>query len=153
VLSLVPGGLISSHFNPQETAVVHNAIRIGALVLRLIVGLALLGWPSVGADQGTGSVISLPQWVNSFPHKPGEVFSPTALAVDAAGDLYVADGFRYDRIQKRDARGSWSLMAVSGSNLGQLGPYLAVALAVDEAGNLYVADSGNNRVLKYTPAL
>jgi hypothetical protein len=83
-----------------------NPKRSGALVLRLIVGLALLAWPRVGFAQGTWSVISLPQWVNSLPHKPGEVFSPTALAVDAAGDLYIADGYPYIRIQKRDAQGN-----------------------------------------------
>jgi hypothetical protein len=48
-----------------------NAKRSGALVLRLIVGLALLGWPRVGSAQGTWSVISLPQ-------KPGEVLQPEA---------------------------------------------------------------------------
>jgi hypothetical protein len=36
-----------------------------AFVLRLIVGLMLLGWPRVGAALGTWSVISLP------PLKPG----------------------------------------------------------------------------------
>jgi DNA-binding beta-propeller fold protein YncE len=112
--------------------------RIGRMALRLIVGLALLGWPRVGSAQGTWSVISLPP-------KPGEVVSPWAVALDAAGNLYVADIFQ---IQKRDAQGNWSVIATAGTALGQVwGP---TALAVDRAGNLYVADSGNNRVLMYT---
>jgi hypothetical protein len=45
-----------------------DAKRTGALVLRLLVGLALLGWPRVGSAEGTWSVISLPQ-------QPGEVVS------------------------------------------------------------------------------
>jgi hypothetical protein len=81
VLSLVPGALISSHSNPQETAIVHNANRIGAHVLRRIVGLALLGWPRVGSAQGTWSVISLP---TANPTKVGRV---AGIAVDPAGNL------------------------------------------------------------------
>ena len=71
--------------------------RSGALVLRLIVGLALLGWARVGAAQGTWSEISLPQ-------QPGEVLDPAAVAVDAAGNLYVTDRGSGGRIQRRDAQ-------------------------------------------------
>jgi Fur family transcriptional regulator, peroxide stress response regulator len=57
--------------------------RSGALVLRLIVGLALLGWPRVGAARGTWSVIPLPQ-------QPGEVLQSTAGAQNhpSAEDLF-----------------------------------------------------------------
>jgi hypothetical protein len=87
--------------------------RIGRVALRLIVGLALLGWPRVGSAQGTWSVISLPQ-------QPGEVFNLAAVAVDGAENLYVADGWGSgSRIQKRDAQGNWSVIASDGSALGQ----------------------------------
>jgi hypothetical protein len=123
----------------EETHMALAVKRSSARVLRLMVGLALLGWPRVGAAQGTWSVISLPQ-------KPGEIAHPTAAAVDAAGNFYVAD---YNGLQKRDAQGNWSLIAVLGSETGQVLPH--GGLAVDAAGNLYVADTGNNRVQKYTP--
>jgi hypothetical protein len=114
---------------------VHAAKRSAQLILRLIVGLALLGWPRVGSAAGTWSVISIPQ-------KPGEVISPTALATDTAGNLYVSDqayaGNGSDRIQKRDAQGIWSVLAPHGVDLGQV--ICPTALAVDAAGNLYVAD-------------
>jgi sugar lactone lactonase YvrE len=120
----------------------------GALVLRLMVGLALLGWPRVGAAegrdvQGTWSVISLPP--PPGPPKPGQVVSPTALAADAAGNLYVADSGT--GIQKRDAQGNWSVIATQGTALGHV---LGVpALAVDGAGNLYVADfASSSRIQK-----
>jgi DNA-binding beta-propeller fold protein YncE len=82
----------------------------------------------------------------------GEVFGPTALAVDGAGNLYVADygNSGSPRIQRRDAQGTWSLVAASGRAVGQVsGPS---GLAVDSANNLYVADTGNNRVQKYSPS-
>jgi hypothetical protein len=118
-----------------------NPKRSGALVLRLIVGLALLGWPLTGSAAGTWSVISLPP-------KPGEVFSPTALATDAAGNLYIADGYW---IQKRDARAKWSVVASTRAAPGQV--IHPAGLAVDAAGNLYVADwdpsgNGGGRILK-----
>src|SRR5260370_25280163 len=98
--------------------------RSGALALRLIAILSLLGCARLGLAQGTWSVISLPP-------KPVEVYDgPFALAVDAAGNLYVTDGSYPSRIQKRDAQGNWSeVEAFSGR---------ATALAVDPAGNLYV---------------
>jgi hypothetical protein len=77
----------------KEIGMALEAKRRGALVLRLIVGLALLGWPRVGAAQGTWSMISLPV-------QPGAVVHSTALAVDMAGALYAAESGT--GIQKRD---------------------------------------------------
>jgi DNA-binding beta-propeller fold protein YncE len=115
----------------EEIAMAFDPKRTGLLVLRLIVGLALLGWPRVAAA-GTWSVISA----------PGQVTMPTALAVDTAGHLYVVDGDYGSRIQKRDAQGNWSLTAPYGDGLGQADD--PTALAVDTTGNLYVADSDSS---------
>jgi DNA-binding beta-propeller fold protein YncE len=115
---------------------VHNGSRIGTLVLRLNVGLALLGWPRVGSAQGTWSVISLPQ-------KTGEVVVPQTVAVDATGNLYVADySDNGGRVQKRDAQGNWTVIATAGTGVGQV--EYPSALAVDRSGNLYVADTVSN---------
>jgi len=72
--------------------------RTGTTAFRLLALVLLLGCPRIGSAAGTWSVISLPQ-------KPGEVLSPTAIALDAAGNLYVADRSD-DWIQKRDAQGN-----------------------------------------------
>src|SRR5439155_892639 len=126
-------------------AMVPEARSRGALVVRLIVGLALLGWPRVGSAQGTWSVIPLPQ-------KPGELYGFARVAVNVTGDLYVADyEGQQSPIQKRDALGNWSVIASGGGAVGQVArPY---GLAVDGAGNLYVADNaisggGNGRIQK-----
>jgi tripartite motif-containing protein 71 len=127
---------------------VHKPKLMGALALRLMVGLALLGCPRLGVAQGTWSLISLPQ-------KPGQVYDAAALAVDATGNLYVADqGGVGGRIQQRDAQGNWSVLAAADTTPGQIDRPIT-ALAVDAAGDLYVADSvlndsgpGNGRIWK-----
>src|SRR5207244_3035288 len=121
-----------------EIAMVPEAKSSGAMALRLIVGLALLGWPRVGEAQGTWSVIALPQ-------KPGELYGFARLAVSVTGDLYVADDSSPSSIQRRAGLGNWSVIATVGSAVGQLArPY---GLAVDGAGSLYVADqAGNGRI-------
>jgi DNA-binding beta-propeller fold protein YncE len=76
----------------------------------------------------------------------------SALAVDAADNLYVADGAGDNsRIEKRDAQDNKSEIATFGDDLGEVNLDWSSGLAVDATGNLYVAGSGKKRVLKYTP--
>lgn len=78
---------------------------------------------------------------------------PSAVAVDRAGNLYIADTMNH-RVRKVDARtGEISTLAGTGQPRfhGDGGPAASaglndpVALAVDET-TLYIADQGNNRV-------
>ncbi len=105
----------------------------GTIALRLLVVLLLLGCPRIGSAAGTWSVLSLPQ-------QPGEVLSPSAVAVDGGGNLYVADQSEGGRIQERDADGHWSVIASEGDAPGQV--RAPSALAADAAGSLYVAEGG-----------
>jgi sugar lactone lactonase YvrE len=105
---------------------------VGPLALGLLVALTLLGCPRIGSAAGRWSVISLPQ-------KPGEVIGTTALAVDTAGNLYVAD---FGRIQRLNTQGNWSVLATEGDALGQVDR--PSALAVDAAGSLYILDNGDD---------
>jgi DNA-binding beta-propeller fold protein YncE len=97
-------------------------------VVRLLTAFWLMGWPLHNCAAGTWAVISLPQ-------RPGEVYGPTAVATDQAGNLYVADSGNLGnaQIQKRDSRGNWSVIATQGAG----------DMAADGAGNLYVADWAN----------
>ena len=68
--------------------------------------------------------------------------NPWAVAVDAGGDLFIADTAN-DRVRKVSAAGTIST-AVGDGDASVLNSPLGVAM--DGSGNLYIADSGNNQV-------
>jgi len=87
----------------------------------------------------------------------GELYGPTGLALDSAGDLYIADT-QNQRIQELTAGGTISTIAGTGT-AGFTGDGGAAAVAelnypsavaIDASGNLYIADTGNNRVRMVT---
>lgn len=73
--------------------------------------------------------------------------APAAVAVDASGNLFIADTGN-NRVVKVTAAGVQSV-ALSGAVAGAAlkGP---TGIAVDATGALYLADTGNSRVLKVT---
>ena len=77
----------------------------------------------------------------------GEFSSPRSVAVDAAGNIYVADTSNA-RIQKFDSNGGYlSQWGSNGTGDGQFaGP---VGVAVDADGNVYVVDNSNHRIQKF----
>jgi DNA-binding beta-propeller fold protein YncE len=70
---------------------------------------------------------------------------PSDVAWDAAGNIYVADGYGNSRIAKFDKNGkfikSWGS---TGAGPGQFNSVRGIAL--DAQGNVYVADGGNKRI-------
>jgi gliding motility-associated-like protein len=82
--------------------------------------------------------------------------SPDGVGVDAAGNVYIADGGN-NVIRKITPAGVVSTLAGNGK-VGSTNGLAAsasfnhpVAVAVDAAGNVYVADAGNNLIRKITP--
>ncbi|MFL9889137.1 NHL repeat-containing protein [Paraburkholderia agricolaris] len=83
--------------------------------------------------------------------------SPWGVAVDASGNIYVAD-VENEEIRKITPAGLVSTFAgsLSAGSLDGTGSTALFAgprgIAIDRSGNLYVADSSNNEIRKITPA-
>ncbi len=90
------------------------------------------------------------------PATDAAINAPVGVAVDAAGNLYIAD---HDgpTVRKVDTRGIITTVAGTKQTLGfsgDGGPAISAVFAdpfsvvVDNAGNLYIADDGNGRIRK-----
>jgi uncharacterized protein (TIGR03437 family) len=92
------------------------------------------------------------------PATSASLNSPQGIAVDATGNLYIADAGN-QRIRKVSPTGTVATIAGSGIQgfFGDGGPATRASLnhplrvTVDSAGNLYVADSENERIRKVSP--
>ena len=83
--------------------------------------------------------------------------APTAVAIDAAGNLYVAD-YGNNLIRKISLAGMVTTLAGNGTQ-GDINGLDTIAtfdgptgLAIDASGNIYVADSNNNQIREISPA-
>jgi sugar lactone lactonase YvrE len=134
----------------QENHTIRKITQLG--VVTTLAGLA----PDFGFGDGTGSAAKF--------HAPGGV------AVDSAGNVYVADALNYV-IRKitpagvvstlagspgargnQDGTGSGALFRFFSTASDTVGDTDAPGLTIDPSGNLYVTDSENNSVRKIDPA-
>ncbi len=103
---------------------------------------------TVAGDGGTDSS------GDNGPATAAAVATPTAIAVDSAGDLFIAEGF-FNVIREVNAV-SQVITTIAGTGAygygGDNGPATAAVLdgpfdiALDSAGDLFIADSANNRI-------
>src|SRR6266545_545466 len=79
----------------------------------------------------------------------GQFDSPSGIAVDASGNILVADT-NNGRIEKFSPTGTFlSIIGTKGSGHGQLGE--PNGIAIDRADSIYVVDQGHARIVKFSP--
>lgn len=137
---ILPGGLgYDAQGNLYFAESGRNLVRRVALDGTLIT-FAGTGVQGFAGDGGTATAADLD--------------SPQAVAVDSAGNVFVADTHNH-RIRRIDANSGFiSTVAVSGTGTGPFALKIGLpsALAVDSAGNLFVADAAQHRILRLDAA-
>ena len=121
-----------------------------------------------GTGQRTDDEVHVGGWIGGYggdggPAVEAHLNYPTGVAVDGAGNLYIADTWNH-LVRRVDAGGTISTVAGSGTGTGRErylnqggyrgdgGPAIEARLnrpqdvAVDGSGNLYIADTGNGRI-------
>ena len=109
-------------------------LYIAAFVSGRIVKVTQLSVAQTGDQESTGegSVLAIPDSLN--------VSTPSGVAVDAEGTVYVAD--RGAGIIKVTSSGVATSLATPGLTLAE-----PEGVTVDGMGNVYIADTGNNRIV------
>jgi DNA-binding beta-propeller fold protein YncE len=111
--------------------------------------LAPTGEAGAGAVTGGAVKLVAQQIFGSNGTAAGQLSTPSSAAVDAQGNLYVADSLNH-RIQVFGPDGAPARTIGSfGTGDGQL--FEPRGVAVDQQGNIYVADTWNARVAKFGP--
>ena len=137
-----------------------NRSRLFAdLFMRWSVFILVLGCAGLAYAQGLRNAVA-GDGVAGYGGDSGSAIAaqlngPYGVAVDGAGNLYIADAHN-QRIRKVDANGIISTVAGNGTSgfSGDGGPAIAAQLntphgvATDSAGNLYIADTYNRRIRK-----
>ncbi len=108
---------------------------------------------STSAASRVLGTLSDPAYVSQFGtlgSDPGELYYPSAIDTDSAGNLWVADAGN-SRIEKFSASGRF--LAAYGSEGTGDGQFIwPLGLAVNQStGDIYIADTGNERIQQFSP--
>ena len=123
---------------------------LGNLVVRKV---DASGTISTFAGNGNACVITTNPCGDGGAATAANITSPTSVAVDSKGNVYIADYFDH-RIRMVNTGGTITTIAGTGTKgfKGDHGPATSARLnrpygvSVDASANVYIADSGNNRI-------
>jgi sugar lactone lactonase YvrE len=89
---------------------------------------------------------------NGFGTANNQLYSASGVAVDAAGNVYVADQFNA-RVQKWAPGATTGVLVAGGNGQGSAANQLdhPTYIQLDASGNIYIADQKNNRIQKWAP--
>ena len=146
-----------------DTSVTPNRVYVADTANNRVLGYSNIAMLTNGSPANL--VIGQPDFnsTNVTPVNASSLNSPIGIAVDAAGNLYVADmgnlrvleydsPFTTDTVADR-VFGQPDFLKHNVCTLGASGLCLPQGVALDLSGHLYVADTGNNRVLEYDSPL
>ena len=157
--SITPGRATSTTLPaPAGVAVRGDGRHVADVGASQVYKISQAGMLSIVA--GTGS----PGPPTLGPATASELKQPYAVAVNAGGDVYIAD-YANNVVEKVTPSGLLSVVAGTGAPLG-IGPGVPPidgpatsadlrrpdGLAIDSSGNLYIADSFNNVIEKVSPS-
>ena len=109
----------------------------------------------VEAHSQIASTLAGKGFFNDGAGSVAQFWNPNGVAVDAVGNVYVADAGNH-RIRKITSTGQVTTLAGSGQSGYADGASISAqfsfsnGIAVDASGNVYVADAGNRRIRKIT---
>ena len=111
------------------------------------------------AGSGPTELLGGDFWGDGGPAREAALSAPNGIAVDSAGNIYIADSQNH-RIRRIDPAGIITTVAGTGSPgySGDDGPASEAMLwkpegvALDHAGNLYIADEANDRIRRVDAA-
>ncbi len=97
--------------------------------------------------------------LNQDKHSVETFSDPNGIAIDAQGNIYIADAGEHNRILKINKKGETIIYAGSSEGFADAIDGAASsakfhtpsAIAIDRHGNLLVADTGNHAIRKITP--
>jgi trimeric autotransporter adhesin len=150
-------------FEEKDSMAQHSAIPVlTAVALTALIGSLAL--PAAGDPPKPGTIVTVagtgtPGYAGDNGPAPRALLNgPSALALDAAGNLYIADAANF-RVRKVSPDGTITTVAGTGTPgfSGDGGKATEAQLnraeyvAVDRAGNLFIVDVFNHRVRKVTP--
>jgi streptogramin lyase len=132
--------------NTQSSSVTIVGVTIPAGAINTVAGNYAAG----GGDSGDG-----------FQATSAKLLNPLGVALDSAGNIYIADSA--NNVIRKVSAASGVISTVAGNNAlpagysGDNGPPISAELngpsgvVVDSAGNYYIADFANNVIRKVAP--